>query len=78
MPLIGQAQFCQVSIYALASDLERDPVIPRLVYEDIFNALEDVEIEFLRHHAQMAFSARKILVDIHAVHPHSACGLIDQ
>ena len=78
MTLIGQAQFCQVSIDALAGDLEGDPVIPRLVYQDIFNALEDIEVELLRHDAQVTLGTRKILVDIHAVHPHRTRSLVDE
>jgi hypothetical protein len=46
--------------------------------QNVLDALEDVEVEFLRHHAQMALGAREIFIDIHAIYPHRTCGLVDQ
>ena len=46
--------------------------------QDVLNRLEDIKIEFLRHHTQESLRNRKIVVDIDTVDPNRAARLVAQ
>ena len=76
--LVPQPQLVEIALRALLGNLRRDAVVAGLRDQDVEGLLELVEVEFLRHHAQMALGAREIFIDIHAIYPHRTCGLVDQ
>ncbi len=76
--LVGEPQLIEVIIGAGLGNIERDAVVPGLYRENIFDLLEDIEIEFLRHDTDVGFGEREILVNVDAVDLHLPFGLRHQ
>ena len=75
---VPQPEPLQIALGALARDCARQAVVTGLIADDVEHLLELREVELLRHHAEIAFGAGKIDVDVFVEHAHAAAALAHQ
>lgn len=76
--LAPQIQLIEVFFGARHRFTPRDAVVTRLVHHDLQHGLERVEVELLRHQAELALGVDDVFIDVVTEHPHAAGGFVHQ
>ena len=78
MAALPQPEFLQVLLGALAGEGPVDPVVPRLVHDDIDDRLELREIDLLGHEPDLRLGRLERGVGVVPIDPDAARGLVDE